>query len=201
MKGVQEHSEQDQKVAVILHAAFEAFRSYGFRRTSMEDIAAGAGMSRSALYLHFRNKEDIFRSLVAWYYDENARAMAEALPAGKPVREALTDALAEKDGQIMEAILASPHGAELMDTGFATSSDIAQAGEARFAQILGDWLAVESEADRISLSNEFGSALDIAVTFLQASKGLKQPEHDSATFRTMRDRLALIYSKGLEVAS
>ena len=198
VKDVQEHSEQDQKVAAILSAAFEAFRSYGFRRTSMEDIAAGAGMSRSALYLHFRNKEDIYRSLATRYYDVHARAMESALPAGKPIREALTDALAERDGKVVEEILASPHGAELLDTGFATSSDIAQAGEARFAQILGDWVAAEADAGRIVLMPEFGSAQELATSFLMAAKGLKQPSVDPGTYRELRERHASVFAKALE---
>ena len=197
MKDAHEYSDENQKVAAILKAAFEAFRSYGFRRTSMEDIAAGAGMSRSALYLHFRNKEDIFRSLVARYYDENARAMEAALSTSEPVREALTLALAAKDGQTMEAILASPHGAELMDTGFATSTDIAVAGEALFADILDKWLKTEAAAGRIILAPEFGSERDVAVSLLMAAKGLKQPGTESENYRAMRDRLASIFARGL----
>ena len=52
----------------ILDAAFHAFATYGYRRTAMDDIARGAGMSRTALYLHYRNKEDIFRSLALRYF-------------------------------------------------------------------------------------------------------------------------------------
>lgn len=59
-------------------AAFETFRAYGFRRTSMEDIAKAAGMSRAALYLHFRNKEDIQRSMTVAYYDSVASKVEEA---------------------------------------------------------------------------------------------------------------------------
>lgn len=198
MKDAHEYNEDNQKVVAILRAAFTAFRSYGFRRTSMEDIAAGAGMSRSALYLHFRNKEDIFRSLVASYYDTNAQAMAAALTPGIPIGVALTAALSEKDGQIMEEILASSHGAELMDTSFETSSDISQAGETRFAQILGDWLAAEAETGQIVLAPEFGSAQDVAVSILMAAKGLKQPGTDPEVYREMRDRLASIYARGLQ---
>ena len=63
----------------ILDAAFGAFATYGYRRTSMDDIARGAGLSRTALYLHYRNKEDIFRSLAARYFDEALRDMTAAL--------------------------------------------------------------------------------------------------------------------------
>src|SRR5581483_4919217 len=54
----------------ILAAAFARFTHYGFRRTSMEDIADEAGVSRAALYLHFRNKEELFRSLSQALHEE-----------------------------------------------------------------------------------------------------------------------------------
>ena len=54
----------DGKRGAILKAAFEVFITYGFRKTSMDDIARAAGMSRPGLYQLFANKTDIFRALV-----------------------------------------------------------------------------------------------------------------------------------------
>jgi len=48
----------------ILAAAVELFRNHGFAGTSMQNIATAAGISRPALYYHFKNKEEILRSLV-----------------------------------------------------------------------------------------------------------------------------------------
>ena len=44
----------------IIEAATSVFLRYGFRRTTMGDIAEAAGVSRPALYLRFCNKEHIF---------------------------------------------------------------------------------------------------------------------------------------------
>ena len=54
----------------ILDAAYQAFARYGYRRTSMEEIARGTGMSRASLYLQFANKEEIFRALVERVHGE-----------------------------------------------------------------------------------------------------------------------------------
>src|SRR5581483_9911319 len=62
----------------ILDAALVRFAQYGFRRTSMEDIAAEAGVSRAALYLQFDNKEAIFRALSEALHE---RALAAAIAA------------------------------------------------------------------------------------------------------------------------
>lgn len=49
----------------ILEAATEVFLRYGFRRTTMGDLAAAAGVSRPALYLLYCNKERIFEEALA----------------------------------------------------------------------------------------------------------------------------------------
>ncbi|MEU9883525.1 TetR/AcrR family transcriptional regulator [Streptomyces phaeochromogenes] len=48
----------------VLAAALEAFGRYGFRKTSMEDVARSAGISRQGLYLRYANKEALFRAAV-----------------------------------------------------------------------------------------------------------------------------------------
>ncbi|CAM5589091.1 hypothetical protein MAUB1S_09939 [Mycolicibacterium aubagnense] len=50
---------------LILDAADEAFRELGFENTSVEEIAAHAGLTRKTVYNLFRSKEDIALSLIA----------------------------------------------------------------------------------------------------------------------------------------
>ena len=44
--------------------ALEVFGRYGFRKASMDEIARSADISRQGLYLHFANKEALFRAAV-----------------------------------------------------------------------------------------------------------------------------------------
>ena len=46
----------------ILDAAMEVFFRFGFRKASMDDVAAAAGLSRQGLYLKFRTKEHLFEA-------------------------------------------------------------------------------------------------------------------------------------------
>ena len=43
----------------LLAAAIEAFAAKGLHGTTTRDIAAGAGMSPAALYVHHRSKEEL----------------------------------------------------------------------------------------------------------------------------------------------
>lgn len=47
----------------LLDAAEGLFRERGVTRTSLTDIAAGAGMTRGAVYWHFKDKADLFRAM------------------------------------------------------------------------------------------------------------------------------------------
>ena len=116
-----------ERLQQIRNAALDAFLMYGFKRTSMEDIAEGAGMSRAALYLHFKNKRDIFRSVVEGLCKEAHVRMEDLLDPKAPVAENLTAALVAKDGGVMARVLASPHGAEVMGIGQDAAADVAEA--------------------------------------------------------------------------
>ncbi|MFF4832856.1 TetR/AcrR family transcriptional regulator [Streptomyces sp. NPDC001315] len=58
----------------IVTAAVEVFGRHGFRRTSMDLVAQAAGVSRPALYQHFRNKRDVFTAVAARVADHMTEA-------------------------------------------------------------------------------------------------------------------------------
>lgn len=53
------------KARAIKQAAVNLFMADGIERTSMDAIAAAAGVSKQTVYSHFRSKDDLFRSCVA----------------------------------------------------------------------------------------------------------------------------------------
>lgn len=54
----------------ILEAARGRFLRFGPRKTTMDEVARAAGCSRTTLYAHFRNMEDLYGSLL----DQDAEA-------------------------------------------------------------------------------------------------------------------------------
>lgn len=97
----------------ILAAAMEVVGRYGFRRSSMDDIATAAGLSRPSLYNVFSNKRDIFRGVVAWYCAHALETMEAVLDVdkglGSRLERALLDAIVEPHATFLEL----PHGDEL----------------------------------------------------------------------------------------
>src|SRR5215467_7630578 len=56
---------QDVRLAKVLDAAYGCFVRHGVRKTTMEDIAHAAGISRPAVYQYVRSKDDAYRRLAA----------------------------------------------------------------------------------------------------------------------------------------
>ena len=52
----------------LLNAALEVFWREGVTRASLQAIAQQAGVTRGALYWHFKNKEDLFESMFEQQY-------------------------------------------------------------------------------------------------------------------------------------
>lgn len=59
--------------AQILEAAAKLFARFGFKKTSVDEIAAEAGIVKSTLYQHFKGKEDILLAVIV-QEARNARA-------------------------------------------------------------------------------------------------------------------------------
>jgi AcrR family transcriptional regulator len=100
----------------LLEAAFDVFLKYGFRKTSMDEVARAAGVSRQGLYLHFPNKEALFGAVVQHALERALAAASERLadPA-LPVRDQLAGAFDEWLGRYVGAL-----GAGASDLGEAT---------------------------------------------------------------------------------
>lgn len=62
----------------ILDAAMRTFSRYGVKRTSMNDLAQEAGISRQTLYNAYPNKDEVLRALIRVYSE---KSLAEAIVA------------------------------------------------------------------------------------------------------------------------
>ncbi|WP_455811987.1 multidrug efflux transporter transcriptional repressor AcrR [Pseudomonas graminis] len=59
----------------IINAAIERFSEHGVSKTSLADIASSAGVTRGAIYWHFKNKTDLLNEI--WAQSESGMADLE----------------------------------------------------------------------------------------------------------------------------
>lgn len=182
----------DPKAEPILRSAWLAFSNYGFRKTSMDDIARGAGMSRPAVYLHFRNKEAIFTALVAAYYRQAEEDVEASLTQEASLAQRLADAFEAHGGPTMEAMMTSAHGMELFEASLSVAPGAIQDGEAALAQVYARWLATRD------LPKAAGRPEEIAQVFCASLKGIKHTASDYEAYRMRVHQLAVLMARALE---
>lgn len=189
---------QDDKVQTILYAAFDAFAKYGFKRTSMADIAEGADMSRAALYLHFKNKNDIFREMIETYYEMSCRDVSEALGKDGSIEQLLHMAFLAQTGDTFRALLDSPHGAEIIDMKSADRETVQQ-GLDKVLNVYAHWLTAQANVGRLSFAAIHSDPIEVALIMQRAMDGLKADVPSYDEFSKRRDALAIFLARGLAV--
>jgi AcrR family transcriptional regulator len=70
----------------IVTAALEEFCARGFAATRLDDVAARAGVAKGTIYLHFDDKEALFREIVATMLVPLVTVLEEAPPPDVSIR-------------------------------------------------------------------------------------------------------------------
>jgi len=162
----------DPKRARILDGAMKVFLAYGFARTTMDDIARAADMSRPALYLLFKNKTEIYRAIAMMLMSRSIEQAKTALAGEGDFAERMMRAIDAALISMTSAVAASPHGAELLDM------------KSSLADLVGCWRSglveritetVRSEAGRngVDLATKGLSARLLADMLLDGLEGMK----------------------------
>jgi AcrR family transcriptional regulator len=63
----------------ILRSALEAFANAGYRGASLDRIAKKVGLTKGALYWHFKNKLDLYTAVVDFTFAEYERPAVKKL--------------------------------------------------------------------------------------------------------------------------
>ncbi|SFE60437.1 TetR/AcrR family transcriptional regulator [Blastococcus tunisiensis] len=108
----------------LLAGAGRAFAEHGVRRSTMQSIAAAAGVAKATLYNHFRTKDEVVAALVAVELDR-----LTALADGRTPADALA-ALSDELG-------AHPVLRRLADTEPGTLTGLLAMGADRWAELTG----------------------------------------------------------------
>ena len=78
MVNMQPNSVSARKNA-ILDSAIGVFGRYGYKKTTVDDLAKAAGLSKQGLYLHFKSKDEVFVASFKKYLDDALMSVEEAL--------------------------------------------------------------------------------------------------------------------------
>lgn len=84
--GIQERKEREREARreEILEAAEGVFFEKGLNQATMDEIAAGAELGKSTLYLYFKSKEDLYLAVMMRGSEVMFRLFTEATTTGEP---------------------------------------------------------------------------------------------------------------------
>jgi len=176
----------DDKRSRILGAARSVFLSYGFKRVNMNDIAEAAGVSRPALYVLFRNKEEIFIAAYLRWVDETIAQVEAAMAQTARPKNKLARAFEIWAIGPFEMTRASLAAEELVNCNFAFAEAAREQGYAAFEATITPVVAKLSEtlpaASRIAPGR-------ISHVLVSAVRGFKQSAATPDQMRRLIDEL------------
>lgn len=73
----------------ILKIASELFSDFGFAGVSMEDIAKHLGITKAALYFHFKSKKEIYLKILERAFQELIETINEEVSKAKSLRSSI----------------------------------------------------------------------------------------------------------------
>jgi AcrR family transcriptional regulator len=155
----------------ILDAAMRVFSRYGFKKTSMDDLARAAGLSRQGLYLHFTTKEALFKEAVVCTIDAMRGAAQRALSGEKlSVEERLLGAFEAVHAHALGEVDAE-HVNELLSAAAALVGPVVDELE---QELVGEIVRLLRSSGVAARWKDAGvSAKDLASTLYSTSLGLK----------------------------
>ena len=119
------HLGPERRRPLVLDAAFGLFLEHGYMGTSMEAIAAAAGVSKPVVYACFASKEELFEALLA----REERRVLDTIQASLPADADVDDPeplLVEGLTAFLRAVAASPDAYRIIFLGEGATAAIAQ---------------------------------------------------------------------------
>ncbi len=155
----------------VLTVALLTFARFGYRKTSMEDVARAADISRPGLYFMFTSKPNLFRAAAVQALDEDVAAAHRTLAdARRPLRNRLIEAFDLWTGRYVGPM--AREIAVVMETNPELLGPVVADYPRRFAALITGALTDGSP------SSALGTAEDVARTLMSTAGGIK---HEVAT--------------------
>jgi AcrR family transcriptional regulator len=106
-------SHDTERRRAILDAALACFTQFGYPKTSLDDIAKRAGLSRPLLYRKYRNKEDILGAVYDDVFESRYPRVEEILAGRGAARDKLLEVCEIMFVETWALVMGAPMAQEL----------------------------------------------------------------------------------------
>lgn len=174
-------AQNDQKTAQILDAALPVFVRFGFRKTSMADIARAAKISRASLYLSFNSKEELFRAGSMRAHAVTLDHVAAVLAGEGSALDRIETAIAAFHRELIAPFSASADPEELFAANMALAADITLEARTKLLSMLAQTLTAAMESKEIDLAPLQAESAQLANIIVAAMDGIKHAQRSGGT--------------------
>lgn len=176
------------RIEQIAEAALRLFARYGYKRTSMDDIAREAGVARATLYLHFKGKDDVFRAMLAGLGGRVETRCREALATQGSFAQRLTALMEAHHGTAYAAFSAGEHLGELKAVMVSVAGAELVAFEALFVRFASELFEDAAARGEIAITRSGLSLNSLIATMMRATAGAKYGDQPSCETYLLRLR-------------
>ena len=140
-------AQKEMTRKLLLDKGLELFNSQGYAATTVDDIAAGVGTTRTTFYLHFPSKADLVRSLV-----DTADEMMTSIDD-----PSMTDVVASNDRELIKVYLGHKFDQWADLKPYITATHQAAAVEPDIQDTIDQWFdhAIDALAEGLNKANRF----------------------------------------------
>jgi AcrR family transcriptional regulator len=188
----------------ILSAAESVFARFGFRRASMSQIAAEAGLTRQALYHHYSSKEALFRAVVEGLhecaYEAEASSGLEQERAGGGLSDILSAQIGARFRYLLECVEGSPQAEELLSEHQLQTRDLYQSFVEHNADLRAE--TIDRVCVRQSLALRDGmTSRELAQCIQMGIRGFNNRRLDANALRELDRMIRLLVAGAIVPAS
>jgi AcrR family transcriptional regulator len=173
----------------ILEAAERLFNQSGFDRLSLATIADEAELSKASLYLHFADKEELFRALITQVLDQPMARVHAAAKSEADLHAKLFEMLWTKIGYFYSISRNSEHGQANIDSATTLAADIVANDRRTYARLIAGVLQDAMDRDEIDPALAGFSPKSLAETLIAATHGLARNDSLFVPERTHTQRV------------
>jgi len=164
-------AEESTRLRLLLEASISVFARFGYRKTSMEEVARAAGFSRQGVYFYYSTKEALFRGTILYVYESRLKEAGNVLAdRSLSLRERLGKALDAWYGRYIGTVQAA--ASDLVESSGLHAAEIVKTFEERLDAMLVRALSAEKELTRAYRSVKVHPA-QIARVLHATAQGLK----------------------------
>jgi AcrR family transcriptional regulator len=103
---------KEAKRETIRRAALELFKTFGFKKVSINEVAQRAGVSPVTVYNHFGSKEELVRDVMKWFTSDLVDKYTEIIKSDLPFLDKLeaivmgkTEVLSQFQGELVQEVI------------------------------------------------------------------------------------------------